>query len=172
MRRDLNEEAFELLADPLSSSTRTTKRYLYLFSGLCLIFSYTGVIPDSPRLLGFKLPDLSGVMLLWGLVGLTAFNLVSFLAALIPDYIRYRLTMDAFALQKARIVDDSIHTGPYDEQERDHYEQEFCSMTGYRAYQASEKLTLGITRFRFALDFIVPLLFAAWGIVSFVLSQS
>lgn len=167
MHSKLDRSAYEALGDPLSSATRTAKKSVYVFTSLCIIVGYTGVVPHDPSILGFRFPGLTEQAIRYGLATLAVFRLISFLAGLVPDIIRYIHLVDTFNLKRAGEMDSAIHTDPYSAAQNEFYSQQFDSMTGYKAPRISGWLIVWARRIRFFLDTIFPIIYTISGLVYF-----
>lgn len=167
MHSQLDRSAYEALGDPLSSATRTAKKSVYVFTSLCIIAGYTGVVPHDPSILGFRFPGLTEHAIRCALVILAAFSLISFLAGLVPDILRYVHLVDSFNLKRAGEMDSAIHTDPYSADEEEFRSQEFQRMTGYRFPRISGWLIVWARRIRFFLDTAFPIIYTTSGLVYF-----
>ncbi len=164
-----DSSAYDLLGDPLSSVTRSTKRNLYVFTTLCILIVYTGVIPDETSVLGFKFPGLTESVINWGLFFLGSFNFISFSVHLWSDYFRYRHKRDLYDKSVANENFNAITTDPDQATEKNHDMNEFKSMTGYTDYKIPKRLTKLLAQFKIFLDFIFPLLFGLTGLTTFAI---
>ena len=170
MSRKTQESAHNALEDPLSGSTRSTKRLLFVFSSICLLIVLTGVSPNAVSVFGLQFPGLTLSILNVGLLILLSLTLVTFVVYGVSDYFRFRHRLDVYNLSRAGDIDSAIHANPndYDEMTRDHYEEEFRQMTGYRPFEIPHRPTKTLVLFRFILDMLLPLLFGLASLILFL----
>jgi hypothetical protein len=165
MNDSTKKAAHELLADPLSSVTRSAKKSMFVFASLCCLISFTGVVPEEASILGFKFPGLTPALIRWVLLLLLVHSYTSFLIHLVADYLRHRILTDRYNLAMAHEVDEACFTPPDDEKE--HFESIFRYMTGYRKQTTSTKVTKAASFARVALDFGFPVLFGFSSLIYF-----
>ncbi len=165
MNDSTKKAAQELLADPLSSVTRTAKKSMFVFASLCCLISYTGVVPKEATILGFNFPGLTPSLIRWVLLLLLVHSYISFLVHLVADYLRHRILNDRYNLAVAHEVDEACSTPPDDQ--REYLESEFRDMTGYRELTVSTTVTKATSFARVALDFGFPVLFGFSSIIYF-----
>lgn len=165
MKDSTKKAAQELLADPLSSVTRSAKKSMFVFASLCSLISYTGVVPEEATILGFKFPGLTPFLIRWVLLLLLVHSYVSFLIHLVADYLRHRILTDRYNLAVAYDVDEACSTPP--NHEKEHFETEFRDMTGYREQTVSPTVTKATNFARVALDFGFPVLFGFSSLIYF-----
>lgn len=165
MKDSTKKAAQELLADPLSSVTRSAKKSMFVFASLCCLISFTGVVPEAATILGFKFPGLTPSLIRWVLLLLLVHSYISFCIHLVADRLRHRILTDRYNLAVAYEVDEACLTPPDDE--REYHESEFCNMTGYREKTVSPTVTKATSFARDALEFWFPLLFGFSSMVYF-----
>lgn len=156
--------AFELLGDPLSSVTRATKKSLYVFSSLCMLIGFTGVVPDEATVLGFKFPGLTQSVINLSLLALATYSYLNFVLHLVSDFLRYRIASDRYNLARASDMIDSM-VPPDDEQ--DFRDAEFRRETGYIEKNVPNWATSLVIRLKLGFDFMFPLSFGLISIVYF-----
>lgn len=156
--------AFELLGDPLSSVTRATKKSLYVFSSLCILIGFTGVVPDEATVLGFKFPGLTQSVINFSLLALAFYSYLNFVLHLVSDFLRYQIASDRYNLARAS---DMIGSMAPPDDGQDHYDSEFRRETGYIEKRIPHWLTTLMIRLKLAFDFIIPLVFGLASITYF-----
>jgi hypothetical protein len=157
MNDSTKKAAQELLADPLSSVTRTAKKSMFVFASLCCLISYTGIVPEEATILGFKFPGLTPILIRWALFLLLFYSYLTFFVYLVADYLRHRILLDRYKLALAQEMDEVVSTPPDDE--RDHFQHEFRDLTGYRETTVHYGFTKATDFGRVVLDFAFPVIY-------------
>jgi hypothetical protein len=165
MNDSTKKAAQELLADPLSSITRTSKKSMFVFASLCCLISFTGVAPDEASILGFKFPGLTPSLIRWVLLLLLLHSYITFLIHLVPDYLRHRVLTDRYNFALALEIDAAASTPP--DEAADFHENEFRSMTGYKEQTVSPRVTKATNFAKLALDFAFPVIFGLLSLAYF-----
>lgn len=158
--------AQDLLADPLSSVTRTAKKSMIVLASLCCLISYTGIMPEEAIVLGFKFPGLTTNFIRWALFWLLLYSYLTFFIYLVADYLRSRILLDRYNRALAHEVDEASSTPPDDEQ--DHFEQEFRYISGYREKGVSHRSTKATHLGRVVLDFVFPVIYGIASAIYFL----
>ena len=163
--------ANDILGDPLSGATRSSKRLMLVFSCISLLIVFTGVTPDEVGVFGLKFPGLTISLLNTGLLWIFAISIFSFLVYGISDLLRYRHRIDVYKQCRARDMDAKISTDPssYEAQQTRFYEQEFEGMTGYKPFNIPHAPAKVLVYLRGFLDFGAPALFAIFCYIYFIL---
>ncbi len=165
MNDSTKKAARELLADPLSSVTRSAKKSMFVFASLCCLISYTGVVPEEATILGFKFPGLTPLLIRWVLLLLFVHSYVSFLIHLVADYLQHRILTDRYNLAVAYEIDEACSTPTNDEDE--YFESEFRGLTGYREQKVPPMVTKATNFARVTLDFGFPVVFGFTSLIYF-----
>jgi hypothetical protein len=165
MKDSTKNAAQELLADPLSSVTRSAKKSMFVFASLCCLISYTGVVPEEATILGFKFPGLTPQLIRWVLLLLLVHSYISFLIHLLADYLRHRILTDRYNLAVAHEVEEACSTPPNDEDE--HSKSEFRGLTSYREQAVSPTVTKATNFAKVVLDFGFPVSFGFSSLIYF-----
>lgn len=160
--------AFELLGDPLSSVTRATKKSLFVFSSLCILIGFTGVVPDEASVLGFKFPGLTQSVINLSLLALAIYSYLNFVLHLVSDFLRFRIASDRYDLSRAS---DMINSMVPPDDEQDFHEAEFRRQTGYIERHVPHWATKLITRLKLFFDFLFPLSFGFGSILYFCIKR-
>jgi hypothetical protein len=165
MKDPTKKAAQELLADPLSSVTRSAKKSMFVFASLCCLISYTEVVPDEATILGFKFPGLTPLLIRWVSLLLLVHSYVTFLIHLVADYLRHRILTDRYNRAVSDEMDEACSTPPDDDEE--HFDSEFRRLTGYREQAVSPTVTKATNFARVVLDFGFPILFGFSSLIYF-----
>lgn len=160
--------AFDLLGDPLSSVTRSTKKTLFVFASLCCLVGYTGILPDEASVFGFKFPGLTQNAIEIALLTLLLYSYVSFLIHLTSDCFRYRIAYDRYSLSRSMDISNSMF--PPDEEE-EYRESEFRRETGYSEQNVPHRLTMTISIVKLAVDVVLPVVFGLGSAIYFCVSR-
>lgn len=165
--------AHNALDDPLSGSTRSTKRSLVVFSSIALLIVLTGVRPEEVSVFGLRFPGLTISILNGGLLILLGLSIFTFIVYGLSDFFRFRHRMDIYNRCRAGDADKAIHTNPdsCEAQSQQHYEDEFMQMTGYRPFEISHRPTMALTAARLTLDLILPLVFGVVCMLLFIVKH-
>jgi hypothetical protein len=160
--------AHDALEDPLSGSTRSTKRSLVVFSSIAMLIVLTGIRPEEVSVFGLKFPGLTLPIFNGALLILLFLNICTFLVYGLSDYFRFKHRLDVYNFCRASDADEAIHTdrSSYEAQHQEHLKQEFLQMTGYRPFEIQHRPTKTLVVVRISLDLVAPFLF---GVISFAL---
>lgn len=167
----MTPEANELLSESLSGSTRSDRRLVLVYSTICLLIAYTGIIPDEPSVLGFIFPGLTETIIYWGLFALALFTYVCFVTRLASDYQRYRFLKDKVEQRSASDLHDAMYTTPEEVAYQEHDKEEFERDTGYKPFAVSDSSVKRLASFRLLLDCWVPLSYGAVALLIFALMR-
>ncbi len=169
MKDAINSAAHDLLGDPLSPVTRSTKRSLYTFTLLMMLITYTGVVSGEASILGFNFPGLTKGLIQWGLFCLSLFSYITYFVHAGSDFFRYKHKKDIYELKIAQEIDSHIvPDDAYLMAREDHMAEEFREMTGYTDYEMPIKTTKYLSEIKLLVDFWVPVVFGAVGLIYFL----
>ena len=155
----MKPEEYELLSDPFRSSTQSTKRFLYALSIFSGLVAYTGVMPSTPRVLGFEFPGMTEQLAFWIIFVLSLFTLISFTVYFISDFVGYLYLKDRANLKNAYQIDSEIYTDPYDRDHQEQINEDFQAETGYKPLEISSNVPLILSIVRVFIDGVIPFLF-------------
>ncbi len=157
--------AQELLADPLSSETRSAKKSMLALASLSCLMNYTGVVPEDVDVLGFKFPGLTSSTIRWALLLLFFYSYITSGIYLLADYRRHKILADRYNLAVASELYNAFGSEPTNDFEEhlkgqdENLLDEFRQVTGYREKNVSPAETRATNFARTALDFFFPMLF-------------
>jgi hypothetical protein len=155
MEEQRKKTAYDLMGDPLSSATRSIKKSLYVFSSLCALIGFTGVIPDEASVIGVKFPGLTQNVINFTLLTLATYNYIYFVIHAFSDFLRYRIASERYNRAHANFIQATMV--PYDD-EQDFEEREFRRETGYSEIVTPYWLLKWVVSLKFVFDFGFPLL--------------
>ncbi len=173
MSAQTQTSAHDLLDDPLSSSTRSAKRLMLVFSCISLLIVFTGVSPDEVSVFGLKFPSLTLSVFNKGLLWLFGISIFSFIVYGTSDFFRHRRRLDVYNRCRANDADSASLTDPasYEAQKDQFHEDQFLRMTGYRSFEIPHAPTKALVYLRLVIDLFAPIIFALFCFVFFIIEH-
>ncbi|MEM9051882.1 MAG: hypothetical protein AAGC47_07525 [Bacteroidota bacterium] len=170
MSNQTQSSAHNVLEDPLSGATRSTKRSLIVFSCIAVLVVLTGVSPDEVSVFGLKFPGLTLSILNGGILTLLALSIITFLIYGFSDFFRFRHRLDVYNHCRANDINKGVHNDPnsYEAQQQKYYEEEFIQITGYKPFEIPHRPTKILIAVRISLDLIIPFAFGLIAMALFI----